>query len=430
MDIKTVKQRYGIIGSDPMLDQAINTAVQVAPINLSVLIIGESGTGKEVFSRIIHEYSSRKNGTLIAVNCGGIPEGTIDSELFGHEKGAFTGATTDRKGYFEMADKGTIFLDEIGELPLSTQAKLLRVLERGEYMKVGSSVIKKTDVRIVAATNVDLEKAISQGKFREDLFYRLNGIMLRIPPLRQRKQDIPALFHKFTSDFADANKMEPVLLTDGARQLLMSYQWPGNVRQLKNVADQVTVLKVNRIVDEKEIEKFIPRTTTDIAVMNEESGNHTYSNEREILFKVLFDMRKDVTDLKKLVVGLINGNGSVSQEDAQVIKRLDKADSGEVFAPQVQDYGQISSVQPHQYDFPHEAKPGHNAAIEQPAHITEVASEVVPSEEPVFSISDNEKGLIIKALEKFRGNRRKAAQELGISERTLYRKINDYDIDL
>ncbi len=430
MDIKTVKQRYGIIGSDPMLDQAINTAVQVAPINLSVLIIGESGTGKEVFSRIIHEYSSRKNGTLIAVNCGGIPEGTIDSELFGHEKGAFTGATADRKGYFEMADKGTIFLDEIGELPLSTQAKLLRVLERGEYMKVGSSVIKKTDVRIVAATNVDLEKAIAQGKFREDLFYRLNGIMLRIPPLRQRKQDIPALFHKFTSDFADANKMEPVLLTEGARQLLMSYQWPGNVRQLKNVADQVTVLKINRVVDEKEIERFIPHTTTDIAVVSgENGGQHTYSNEREILFKVLFDMRQDVTDLKKLVVSLIEGNGNMTQEDAQLIKRLYQADGSEVFAPQTQEYGQISNLPQHPYDFPHEAKPGHNAGIE-PAHITEVASEVVPPDDAVFSISDNEKGLIIRALEKHRGNRRKASQELGISERTLYRKINDYDIDL
>lgn len=430
MDLKAVKQRYGIIGSDPMLDQAINTAVQVAPISLSVLIIGESGTGKEVFSRIIHENSARKNGPLIAVNCGGIPEGTIDSELFGHEKGAFTGATTDRKGYFEMADKGTIFLDEIGELPMSTQAKLLRVLERGEYMKVGSSVIKKTDVRIVAATNVDLEKAITQGKFREDLFYRLNGIMLRIPPLRQRKQDIPALFHKFTSDFADANKMEPVLLTDGARELLMSYEWPGNVRQLKNVADQVTVLKVNRIVDEKEIERFIPRPKGDVIVKND-GGQHSYSSEREILFKVLFDMRKDVTDLKKLVVSLIDSNGSVSQEDAQIIKRLYTADGNDVFTPQVSEYGQLSKPQPYPHDFPHEAKPGHNSSsVESVEHITEVTPEVVSQDEVVFSLSDNEKDLIIRALEKFRGNRRKAAQELGISERTLYRKIKDYEIDL
>jgi len=430
IDLKAVKQRYGIIGSDPMLDQAINTAVQVAPINLSVLIIGESGTGKEVFSRIIHENSTRKNGPSIAVNCGGIPEGTIDSELFGHEKGAFTGATADRKGYFEMADKGTIFLDEIGELPMSTQAKLLRVLERGEYMKVGSSVIKKTDVRIVAATNVDLEKAISQGKFREDLFYRLNGIMLRIPPLRQRKQDIPALFHKFTSDFADANKMEPVLLTEGAREMLMSYEWPGNVRQLKNVADQVTVLKVNRIVDEKEIEKFIPRQKTDMAVMTADSGQHSYSNEREILFKVLFDMRKDVTDLKKLVIGLIEGNTTVSQEDEQIIKRLYQADGSEVFSPQMPEYNSISKPQTHIHEFPHEAKPGHNVNVESVTHITEVTPEVVQQDEPIYSISDNEKDLIIRALEKYRGNRRKAAQELGISERTLYRKIRDYEIDL
>jgi len=433
MDIKIVKQRYGIIGSDPMLDQAIDTAVQVAPINLSVLIIGESGSGKEVFSRIIHEYSIRKNGPCIAVNCGGIPEGTIDSELFGHEKGAFTGATSDRKGYFEMADKGTIFLDEIGELPLSTQAKLLRVLEKGEYMKVGSSVIKKTDVRIVAATNVDLERAISQGRFREDLFYRLNGIMLRIPPLRHRKQDIPALFHKFTSDFADANKIDPVLLTDGAKELLMAYEWPGNIRQLKNVAEQVTVLKVNRNVDEKELERFIPHREFETSIMpaNGATEQHSYSNEREILYKILFDMRNDVTDLKKLVMELINGNSSahVSQENAQLIKRLYQTEDGDFLDSQVPGLSRHHS-QPSHSEYHFETSPSHsrNTDISE-SHITDLDSELVQQDETTYSITDNEKDLIRRALEKYNGNRRRASQELGISERTLYRKIHDYEID-
>lgn len=432
MDIKVVKQRYGIIGTDPMLDQAINTAIQVAPIDLSVLIIGESGSGKEVFSRIIHENSSRKGGPSIAVNCGGIPEGTIDSELFGHEKGAFTGATSDRKGYFEMADKGTIFLDEIGELPLSTQAKLLRVLEKGEYMRVGSSAIRKTNVRIVAATNVDLERAISQGKFREDLFYRLNGIMLRIPPLRHRKQDIPALFHKFTGDFADANKIDPVTLTDGAKELLMAYSWPGNIRQLKNVAEQVTVLKVNRVVDEKEIERFIPtqqQTETSIMPTGGSSEQYSYSNEREILYKILFDMRNDVTDLKKLVMELINGNGAthVSQENAQIIKRLYQTEDGAFLDSQVASL-HSHHAQPSHTDYPFTNTTRSSMNDETVTNITEVASEVV-HQDSSYSIVDNEKDLIRRALDKYNGNRRRAAQELGISERTLYRKIHEYQLD-
>lgn len=415
-----------------MLDQAINTAVQVAPINLSVLIIGESGSGKEVFSRIIHEYSTRKNGPCIAVNCGGIPEGTIDSELFGHEKGAFTGATSDRKGYFEMADKGTIFLDEIGELPLSTQAKLLRVLEKGEYMKVGSSVIKKTDVRIVAATNVDLERAISQGRFREDLFYRLNGVMLRIPPLRHRRQDIPALFHKFTSDFADANKIDPVLLTDGAQEMLMAYEWPGNIRQLKNVAEQVTVLTVNRRVDEKEIERFIPHREFETSIMpaNGAAEQYSYSNERELLYKILFDMRNDVTDLKKLVMELINGNGSahVSQENAQLIKRLYQTEDGDFLDSQIT--GITRHSQGSHSDYRYDTPTSHPRHADDPVtRITDLDSELVQQDDTTYSITDNEKELIRRALEKYNGNRRRASQELGISERTLYRKIRDYEID-
>lgn len=428
MDISTIeriKKNYGIIGSDMMLDQAIHTAVQVAPIQLSVLIIGESGSGKEVFSQIIHSNSLRKSKPFIAVNCGGIPEGTIDSELFGHEKGSFTGATSDRKGYFEIADQGTIFLDEIGELPLSTQAKLLRVLEKGEYMKVGSSTIRKTDVRVVAATNVDLEKAISQGRFREDLFYRLNGVMIRIPPLRHRKQDIPALFRKFSDEFAERNKIEPVRLTESATEMLMSYNWPGNIRQLKNVAEQTTVLKINRVVDDKEIERFIPHTQSEMSIMPTEANQqHSYSNEREILFKVLFDMRKDVTDLKKLVVELLNNGHSasnVSAENAQILKRLYQTEDGSLFATPVKD-----NATSHSFDYNTESIGEHpDATSDGSIHVTEVMPDDL-----VYSISDNEKELIKRALEKHGGHRGKAAKELGISQRTLYRKIRDYEIDV
>lgn len=431
MELSDIKLRYGIIGTDPLLDQAIDTAMQVARIQLSVLIIGESGSGKEVFSKIIHEFSSRKNNTFVAVNCGGIPEGTIDSELFGHEKGAFTGAISDRKGYFEIADKGTIFLDEIGELPLSTQAKLLRVLEKGEYMRVGSSAIKRTDVRVVAATNVDLEKAIANGKFREDLFYRLNGILIRIPPLRHRKQDIGALFHKFTNDFSDLNgkNIPPVRLTPSALNVLCGYDWPGNVRQLKNVAEQITVLakdKVDRIVDEQEILRFMPnqQTVSSTALVAEDNQTHSYSSEREILFKVLFDMRKDVTDLKKLVMELLNGNVSnMSYEDEQIIKRLYSTEDGSMLTTAFT--SGMKNTPSHNSDFPHANKPGHDSTN---ASFTEI-SPYDEQQESSFSITENEKELIKRALDKHNGNRRKAAAELGISERTLFRRIHDYELD-
>lgn len=429
VNIDRIKQNKRIIGTDPMLDQAISTAVQVAKINISVLVIGESGTGKEAISQIIHENSQRKTKPFVVVNCGAIPEGTIDSELFGHEKGAFTGATFERKGHFETADTGTIFLDEVGELPMATQAKLLRVLEKGEYMKVGSSVVRKTNVRVVAATNVDLEQAIAQGKFREDLFYRLNGVMIRIPPLRNRKQDIPALFRQFTDEFAMQNNISPVKLTKSAEQMLMAYEWPGNVRQLKNVAEQVTILTIDRIVDENEIEKFIPHRHAETSVMaTDVNHQHSYSSEREILFKVLFDMRKDVTDLKKLVVELLNnghGDASVSPENAQILKRLYQTEDGSVLSAAMTD---IAETPISGDGYLHEVMPGRNVNIESAGKVTEVTTDV--SEEAVYSISDSEKELIKRALEKYSGHRGKAAKELGISERTLYRKIRDYEIDI
>lgn len=419
--IESIKKNLGIVGNDPMLNQAISTAVQVAPIQLSALIIGESGSGKEFFPQIIHNYSPRKHNNYVAVNCGGIPEGTIDSELFGHEKGAFTGAISERKGYFEMADKGTIFLDEIGELPLSTQAKLLRVLERGEYMRVGSSAVKKTDVRIIAATNVDLEDAIAHGRFREDLFYRLNGVMVHVPSLRNRRNDIPALFHRFTNDFADKNHIQPVRLSDSAIDAIKAYEWPGNVRQLKNFAEQLTVLSEKRAVDANDILPYIPKRSSEMLVMSGASEQHSYSNEREILYKILFDMRKDVTDLKKLVVELINGNGDrVSQENAQIIKRLYQTEDGNFLSSKISEFDKSAENSVYSFE-----NVGRDSQTDE-ARVTEVTPEVVSPD--VYSISDSEKELITRALNKYRGNRRKAAAELGISERTLFRKIHNYDI--
>lgn len=414
MDISEAKAKYGIVSTDLRLDRAIDQALQVAPIRLSVLILGESGSGKEVFSQIIHNNSTRKHETYIAVNCGGIPEGTIDSELFGHEKGAFTGAISDHKGYFEMADRGTIFLDEVGDLPLSTQAKLLRVLEKGEYMKVGSTQTRKTDVRIIAATNVDLEKAIKNGRFREDLYYRLSGITLRIPPLRERRQDVAQLFHKFTHDFADKNHLPPVRLTDEALKLLTDYDWPGNVRQLKNIAEQITVLSKDRNVTADAIREVLPHRTTDLAVVGEE-GPHSYSNEREILFKVLFDMRNDMNDLKKLVMQLLQGNNTISAEDEAVLKRLYQNDTPAPFqAPATI----VTEASP---EVLHQRMPGHEEHIEE-AHYDD------GKPEKTLSLVDSEKELIRKALEEFNGNKRRAAKQLGISERTLYRKIQDYNL--
>ena len=409
MDVQEIKQRFGIIGNAPGLNRAIEVAVQVAPTDLSVLISGESGSGKEVFPQIIHNFSSRKHGKYIAVNCGAIPEGTIDSELFGHEKGAFTGALSDRKGYFEEADGGTIFLDEIGELPLSTQVRLLRVLEAGEFIKVGSSKVLKTNVRMVAATNVDLPEAIEQGKFREDLFYRLNTVPIRILPLRDRKEDIYLLFRKFAQDFAERYRMPPVRLDDEARMVLENFHWPGNVRQLKNITEQISVIEQERMITGQSMRKYLPAgPSSQLPALYKAVDEKTFSSEREILYQVLFDMKKDMNDLKKLVLDLMReGNpADFQRENAQIIHNLYKKD------------------------------PGHY--VPEPAQTNPVPFEHVNREdildteefvEESLSLEDKEIELIRKALEKHKGKRKYAAQELGISERTLYRKIKEYEID-
>ncbi len=422
-NLTDIKQRFGIVGNNAKIDQAINTAVQVAPIQLSVLIVGESGSGKESFPQIIHAFSRRKHNAYVAVNCGAIPEGTIDSELFGHEKGSFTGAINERKGYFEEADGGTIFLDEIGELPMATQAKLLRILEKGEYMRVGSSTVKKTDVRIVAATNVDLEQSIRRGKFREDLFYRLNGVTIRIPPLRERKEDIHALFHKFTNDFADQNKMKSVHLTPDAVRLLTNYSWPGNVRQLKNTANQVTALASKREVDAVELERFMPKPAFRGSMLPQVEGQaqQVFNSEREILYKILFDMRKDVSDLKKLVVEMIK-NGQVSQENAPIVQRLYQSEQADVI--NAQQLGLVST-QPATNVLSDE-----EPVIHMGGHLGDAGDvEIQDPDDASYSLSSSERDLIVKALEKHNGVRKATARELGISERTLYRKITDYGIE-
>jgi transcriptional regulator with PAS, ATPase and Fis domain len=415
MDIQLIKQRFGIIGNSEHLNRAIDVAVQVAPTDLSVLITGESGTGKESFPQIIHQFSARKHGAYIAVNCGAIPEGTIDSELFGHEKGAFTGALSDRKGYFEEADKGTIFLDEIGELPLSTQVRLLRVLEAGEFIKVGSSKVLKTNVRVVAATNVNLDKAIQEGKFREDLFYRLNSVPIRIPPLRNRAEDIYLLFRKFANDFADKYRMPAIKLTDDAKELLMRYRWPGNIRQLKNITEQISVIEANREIDAEALRPYIPfNEGGSLPAIIGNSQSHvdqgTFNSEREILYKVLFDMKKDMNDLKSLVLDLIQEGGptNISGEHEQIIQNLYKTAGGDI----------VQTTKP--------ASPPQFVSSSTPSHHIEDMEEFV---EESFSLADKEKEMIMKALEKYNGKRKLAAQELGISERTLYRKIREFELD-
>jgi transcriptional regulator with PAS, ATPase and Fis domain len=410
MDVQEIKQRFGIIGNALGLNRAIEVAVQVAPTDLSVLISGESGTGKEVFPQIIHSFSSRKHGKYIAVNCGAIPEGTIDSELFGHEKGAFTGALSDRKGYFEEADGGTIFLDEIGELPLSTQVRLLRVLEAGEFIKVGSSKVLKTNVRMVAATNVDLPKAIEEGKFREDLYYRLNTVPIRVLPLRDRKEDIYLLFRKFAQDFAERYRMPPVRLDDEARLVLENFNWPGNVRQLKNITEQISVIEQERQITGKAMQGYLPAgTASRLPALYKGVDEKTFSSEREILYQVLFDMKKDMNDLKKLVLDLMRDGNHAEEfhaENAQIIHNLYKKEASHYVPEPVQ-------AAPAQFD-----------------HVNR--EDILDTEEFVeesLSLEDKEIELIKKALEKHKGKRKYAAQELGISERTLYRKIREYDID-
>ncbi|UIR55532.1 sigma-54 dependent transcriptional regulator [Sphingobacterium sp. SRCM116780] len=424
MDNQDIKNRFGIIGNSPLLNRAIDIARQVAPTDISVLIQGESGSGKEVFSHIIHQLSARKHGAFIAVNCGAIPEGTIDSELFGHEKGSFTGAHEARKGYFEVVDGGTIFLDEVGELPLGTQARLLRVLESGEYIRVGSSKVQKTNVRVVAATNVDVFNAVHNGKFREDLYYRLNTVPLRIPSLRERPEDIYLLFRKFVVDFSDKYRSPSVQLTEDAQQLLKTYGWPGNVRQLKNIAEQIAVLEKERVVDARILQNYLPSESRSTlpAVMANQKGKEDFS-ERDLLYKVLFDMKKDMVDLKKLVVELIqNGvNASTFDQNSPYINRLyqDVQPSADHLQEQFPVAQTLTIHQPN-------VLKSNGSQDEYLNYDTQDAEEVEES----LSLTEKESDLIKKALKKHRGKRKAAAQELGISERTLYRKIKDLNLDL
>ncbi|MGI4749489.1 MAG: sigma 54-interacting transcriptional regulator [Janthinobacterium lividum] len=418
MEIQEIKQRFGIIGNSPLLNRAIDIANQVAPTDISVLITGESGSGKEVFSQIIHQMSPRKHGPFIAVNCGAIPEGTIDSELFGHEKGSYTGAIGDRKGYFETVNTGTIFLDEIAEMPLGTQARLLRVLESGQYIKVGSSKVEKTNVRVIAATNVDVYDAVKSGRFREDLYYRLNTVPLRIPPLRDRKEDIYLLFRKFTADFTAKYRSPPIQMNEDAQQMLVNYSWPGNVRQLKNIAEQLAVLEREHIITGQSLLQYIPQENSgsNLPMRINQQKKDDFS-ERDILYKVLFDMKRDMTDLKKLVVDIIE-NGGVPANftgNPQVLNQL---------------YRDIEvEGDHHNHHQNHQQEP--TLTIQQPAvqnnkdfNITQEAEEVEES----LSLMEKESDLIKKALKKHKGKRKFAAQELGISERTLYRKIKELNL--
>jgi transcriptional regulator with PAS, ATPase and Fis domain len=412
-EIQGVKQRFGIIGNSPMLNHAVQVAVQVAPTDMSVLITGESGSGKESFSKIIHHQSPRKHGQFIAINCGSIPEGTIDSELFGHEKGSFTGAHEARKGYFEVTNGGTIFLDEIGEMPLATQARLLRVLENGEFIKVGSSKVQKTDVRVVAATNVNLLSKVENGKFREDLYYRLNTVPIYVPPLRERGKDVELLFRKFAGDFAEKYKVKPIALTEDAKELLLKYRFPGNIRQLKNLVDQISVLST----DEKEINAnqltyYLPRENSLPALYHETNGKESMS-ERDILYKVLFDMRKDVNELKKIVLESVTN----PSEAHQIIR--DNANLFEGISAEINS----SPKEPVVLNLNANTPASDEIDTEEIHDVSHVA------EDDSLSIEKKEKELIMRALRKNNNKRKYAARDLGISERTLYRKIKQYELE-
>lgn len=417
--IQAIKQRFEIIGNDVKLNRALEKAMQVAPTDISVLVTGESGVGKEVIPKIIHALSHRKHAKYIAVNCGAIPEGTIDSELFGHEKGSFTGATQTRSGYFEVADGGTIFLDEVGELPLPTQVRLLRVLENGEFMKVGSSQVQKTNVRIVAATNMIMMEGIQKGKFREDLYYRLSTVEIHIPPLRQRQEDIHLLFRKFASDFGNKYKMPTIRLEDEAVQLLTKYRWPGNIRQLRNVAEQISVLEESRVISAATLNAYLPNAGDSNlpAIINARAREGDFSNEREILYKVLFDMKGDLNDLKKLTLELLktSDTAKVQQEQESLIRKI-YGDNGE----ELEEDGEALEVLP----LPkHKAEKPAEASVEDKYHFAEEIEE-----EETLSLQEKEIELIKKSLDRNRGKRKAAAAELGISERTLYRKIKQYDL--
>ena len=419
--VQAIKQRFGIIGNDQKLNRAIEKAIQVAPTDISVLVTGESGVGKESIPKIIHQLSHRKHGKYIAVNCGAIPEGTIDSELFGHEKGAFTGATQTRSGYFEVADGGTIFLDEVGELPLTTQVRLLRVLENGEFMKVGSSQVQKTNVRIVAATNVNMFEAIKKGKFREDLYYRLSTVEIQLPPLRERREDIHLLFRKFASDFALKYKMPTIKLTDEATHELIKFSWGGNIRQLRNVAEQISVLEENRTITGQTIRGYLPDTNSNLpAVISNTKSESDFSSEREILYKVLFDMKADLNDLKKLTAELMkNGNDKDVQKNNESLIQKIYGDESDAEYDETEDDLEILSI----------AESKNTSLVDpsiNPLDKYHFAEEI--QEEETLSLQDKELELIKKSLERHQGKRKLAASELGISERTLYRKIKQYDL--
>ncbi len=411
-DLQNIKQRFSIIGNYEGLNRAIDIAVQVAPTDLSVLITGESGTGKEIFPQVIHNFSARKHGQYIAVNCGAIPEGTIDSELFGHEKGSFTGATESRKGYFEVAEGGTIFLDEIAELPLSTQVRLLRVLESGEFIRVGSSKVQKTNVRVIAASNVDVVRAIDHGKFREDLFYRLNTVPIRIPPLRERSEDIFLLFRKFAVDFAEKYRMPAIRLNSESKHILLNYSWPGNVRQLKNITEQISIIESEREITAATLTTYLPiYGGVKLPAIIKRDEDKSFSSEREILYKILFDMKSDMNDLKKLVFDLLrHGETDVSfrESNSRVIKNL------------------FNDTSADDNDKKDSEIPADDYMQNQKRNDIQDTEEII---EESLSLSEKEVEMIKKALEKYNGKRKMAANELGISERTLYRKIKEYGIE-
>lgn len=411
MNLQQVKQRFGIIGNSPLLNRALEVAIQVASTDISILVTGESGTGKEIIPQIIHQLSARKHGEYIAVNCGAIPEGTIDSELFGHEKGSFTGASGNRQGYFEVANGGTIFLDEVAELPMQTQVRLLRVLETGEFIRVGASKPIKTNVRVVAATNENMHKAIASGKFREDLLYRLNIIPITLPPLRGRQEDIHLIFRKFASDFADKYKMPPIRLTNDGVETLTNYKWPGNIRQLRNLVEQLSVIETEREIDGFKLSSYLPKEDeTVLSVVDSKSGDSF--SERELMYKFLFDMKKDLSELKKLVIELISQNGDINlnTDQSATVNRL------------YQEFGSSNSTL-----LLTNSEKKQDTPINYPANET-VDIEVHEEVQESLSLEDREKELIQKALEKHRGKRKYASEELGISERTLYRKIKEYNL--
>ena len=400
--IKSVKQKYGIVGNSDPLNHAIQVAIQVAPTDMTVLINGESGSGKESFSKIIHSMSKRKHGEFIAVNCGAIPEGTIDSELFGHEKGSFTGANESRKGYFEVTDGGTIFLDEIGEMPLSTQSRLLRILENGEFIKVGSSKVQKTDVRIIAATNVKLKDAVEKRKFREDLYYRLNTVPIIVPPLRDRGEDISLLFRKFASDFSDKNNIDPIRLNDESKNLLNKYRFPGNIRELKNLTEQISILEIDRNITPEILDKYLPKTSNLPALSNigEIESEENY-NERDILYKILFDLKSDMNEMKKIIDSIMNNSNSISSEPNSYLQEDNNSSNENLIIEKRSNLGE-----------------------NQFQEVTELVNE-----NESLRIESKERELIIKALIKNKNKRKYAAKDLGISERTLYRKIKHYKLD-